>query len=246
MDTNDEEKTQGKTVEVGCAQFETPNRRFTILDVPGHKSYVPNMIAGASQADIGVLLVSARKDEFETGFERGGQTREHALLTKTLDVENIKERMDTSPWFRGKTLLDTLDSIEIARSSEESALRMPMLDGNKDMDAIMAVGKVEQGTVGPGMKCMVQPTGTKCSVACVIINDEPVKFAKNCENVTLRITSIAEDDLKKGYVLCPLKESIHTVTKFKVILQVTELTEEQPLMTAGYRSILHAHVATEE
>ena len=59
---------------------------FTILDAPGHKSFVPNMISGAAQADVGVLVISARKGEFETGFERGGQTREHALLAKTLGV----------------------------------------------------------------------------------------------------------------------------------------------------------------
>merc|ERR1712137_1389608 len=86
---NDEEKAKGKTVEVGRAHFDTDNRRFTVLDAPGHKSYVPNMIAGASQADIGVLLISARKGEFETGFERGGQTREHALLAKTLGVNKL-------------------------------------------------------------------------------------------------------------------------------------------------------------
>merc|ERR1712125_229922 len=89
MDTNEEEKAKGKTVEVGRAHFETENKRFTILDAPGHKSYVPNMIAGASAADVGVLLISARKGEFETGFEKGGQTREHVLLAKTLGVEKL-------------------------------------------------------------------------------------------------------------------------------------------------------------
>lgn len=80
---------QGKTVEVGRATIETPNRRFTILDAPGHRSFVPNMIGGAAQADCGVLIISARKGEFETGFERGGQTREHALLARTLGVSQL-------------------------------------------------------------------------------------------------------------------------------------------------------------
>ncbi|KAL0697866.1 hypothetical protein Bca4012_053988 [Brassica carinata] len=79
----------GKTVEVGRAHFETESTRFTILDAPGHKSYVPNMISGASQADIGVLVISARKGEFETGYERGGQTREHVQLAKTLGVSKL-------------------------------------------------------------------------------------------------------------------------------------------------------------
>eukprot|EP00898_Chlorokybus_atmophyticus_P003799 jgi/Chlat1/441/Chrsp103S01013 len=89
MDTNEEERSKGITVEVGRAHFETPNRRYTILDAPGHKNYVPNMISGAAQADVGVLVISARKGEFETGFERGGQTREHAQLAKTLGVSKL-------------------------------------------------------------------------------------------------------------------------------------------------------------
>lgn len=80
---------QGKTVEVGRASFETVKKRFTILDAPGHAGFVPNMIGGAAQADVGVLVISARKGEFETGFERKGQTREHAMLAKTAGVKHL-------------------------------------------------------------------------------------------------------------------------------------------------------------
>ncbi|CAI4058368.1 hypothetical protein SKDZ_04G3850 [Saccharomyces kudriavzevii ZP591] len=89
MDTNKEERNDGKTIEVGKAYFETEKRRYTILDAPGHKMYVSEMIGGASQADVGVLVISARKGEYETGFERGGQTREHALLAKTQGVNKM-------------------------------------------------------------------------------------------------------------------------------------------------------------
>jgi len=89
MDTSEEERAKGKTVEVGRAHFETDSSRYTILDAPGHKNYVPNMISGAAQADVGVLVISARKGEFETGFEKGGQTREHALLARTLGVAHL-------------------------------------------------------------------------------------------------------------------------------------------------------------
>ncbi|RUS14256.1 eukaryotic release factor 3 [Endogone sp. FLAS-F59071] len=89
LDTNTEERAKGKTVETGRAYFETEKRRYTILDAPGHQTFVPSMIAGASQADIGVLVISARKGEFETGFERGGQTREHAMLAKTSGVNKL-------------------------------------------------------------------------------------------------------------------------------------------------------------
>lgn len=89
IDTNQEERDKGKTVEVGRAYFETDTKHFTILDAPGHRSFVPNMIGGASQADVAVLVISARRGEFETGFERGGQTREHAMLVKTAGVKSL-------------------------------------------------------------------------------------------------------------------------------------------------------------
>uniref|UniRef100_A0A0N4ZP77 Tr-type G domain-containing protein n=1 Tax=Parastrongyloides trichosuri TaxID=131310 RepID=A0A0N4ZP77_PARTI len=89
LDTNEEEREKGKTVECGRAFFETEKRHFTILDAPGHKSFVPNMISGATQADLAVLVISARKGEFETGFDRGGQTREHAMLVKTAGVKHL-------------------------------------------------------------------------------------------------------------------------------------------------------------
>lgn len=89
IDTNDEERDKGKTVEYGKAFFETEKKHITILDAPGHKSFVPSMIEGASQADYAVLIISARKGEFETGFEKGGQTREHAMLVKTQGIKRL-------------------------------------------------------------------------------------------------------------------------------------------------------------
>lgn len=89
LDSTPQERSQGKTVEVGRAYFETDLRRYTILDAPGHKTYVPSMISGAAQADVAILVISARKGEFETGFERGGQTREHIMLVKTAGVSKV-------------------------------------------------------------------------------------------------------------------------------------------------------------
>ena len=89
LDSTPQERSKGKTVEVGRAYFETDQRRYTILDAPGHKTFVPSMITGAAQADVAILVISARKGEFETGFERGGQTREHIMLVKTAGVSKV-------------------------------------------------------------------------------------------------------------------------------------------------------------
>lgn len=101
MDVSDEEKAKGKTVEVGRAQFDTPHKKYTIFDAPGHKNYVPNMIMGAALADVAGLVISARKGEFEAGFEKDGQTREHAQLAKSLGVQRlvvIVNKMDDCHW----------------------------------------------------------------------------------------------------------------------------------------------------
>lgn len=105
MDACDEEREKGKTVEVGRAQFDTKTKKYTIFDAPGHKNYVPNMIMGAALADVGGLVISARKGEFEAGFEAQGQTREHAQLAKSLGVQKlvvVVNKMDDCKWSRAR------------------------------------------------------------------------------------------------------------------------------------------------
>ena len=89
MDTYEEEREKGKTVDIGKASFTTPHRRFTLLDAPGHAGYIPNLLLGACQADFAGLVISAKKGEFESGFDKQGSTREHTLLLKALGVNNL-------------------------------------------------------------------------------------------------------------------------------------------------------------
>lgn len=89
MDLGDSERSKGKTEELGVARFERGGHSFTLLDAPGHRTFVPQMIGGAVQADVAVLVVSARSGEFEAGFDRGGQTTEHLLIAKTTGVRFI-------------------------------------------------------------------------------------------------------------------------------------------------------------
>ncbi|KAJ3271149.1 translation termination factor GTPase eRF3 [Terramyces sp. JEL0728] len=107
LDLNQEERDKGKTTEYGRGGFFTDKRRFTIIDAPGHRNFIPSMIEGAAQADVGILVISARKGEFETGFERDGQTREHALLAKTAGIKRlilVINKMDdpTVQWEQGR------------------------------------------------------------------------------------------------------------------------------------------------
>jgi len=83
------ERERGITIDISLWKFETNKYYFTIIDAPGHRDFIKNMITGTSQADVAILVVSSAKGEFEAGISDQGQTREHALLAYTLGVKQM-------------------------------------------------------------------------------------------------------------------------------------------------------------
>jgi len=83
------ERERGITIDIALWKFETPKFYMTIIDAPGHRDFIKNMITGTSQADCAILMIASPPGEFEAGYSKDGQTREHAMLAFTLGVKQM-------------------------------------------------------------------------------------------------------------------------------------------------------------
>ncbi|GIL62839.1 hypothetical protein Vafri_17011 [Volvox africanus] len=135
LDERPEERERGVTVDVAMTRFNTRRFSVTLLDAPGHRDFVPNMIAGAAQADAALLLVDGSPGGFEAGFSEGtggfhgtpgGQTREHAVLARSLGIEQMAvviSKLDTVAYDKARfdtiraALLPYLKSVGFKESS---------------------------------------------------------------------------------------------------------------------------------
>jgi elongation factor 1-alpha len=95
------ERERGITIDIALWKFETPKYYVTVIDAPGHRDFIKNMITGTSQADCAILIIAGGTGEFEAGISKEGQTREHALLAYTLGVKQLIvaiNKMDTTKY----------------------------------------------------------------------------------------------------------------------------------------------------
>merc|ERR1712072_405453 len=214
------ERERGITIDIALWKFESAKYYFTIIDAPGHRDFIKNMITGTSQADLAVLIVASSTGEFEAGISKEGQTREHALLAYTLGVKQMRVAMnkmdnttppydegrykeikaevsnflkktgydpeaiefipisgfegdnmiskegsngkDNMTWYKGPTLLESLDQAKPPKRPVDKPLRLPLQDVYKIGGiGTVPVGRVETGCIKPGMVACFAPTGLR-------------------------------------------------------------------------------------
>jgi len=301
------ERERGITIDIALWKFETEKYYITIIDAPGHRDFIKNMITGTSQADCAVLIVAGGTGEFEAGISKNGQTREHALLAYTLGVkqlivavnkmdsteppysqsrfeeiqkevsgyikkigynpatvafvpisgwhgDNMLETSEKMSWFKGwktetksgkgsgTTLLAALDNINPPSRPTDKALRLPLQDVYKIGGiGTVPVGRVETGTLKPGVVVTFAPAGLTTEVKSVEMHHEALTEALPGDNVGFNVKNVSVKELRRGYVAGDSKNKPPKATQ-DFTAQVIVLNHPGQISN-GYTPVLDCHTA---
>ena len=292
LDNLKEERERGVTIDLRFLKFNTQKFDFTVIDAPGHRDFVKNMITGASQADAAVLFCSAKKGEFEAGIGPGGQTREHAFLAFTLGVrqivvainkmddntvnwseeryteiknevtrmlrmtgfkvdkvnyiptsgwtgDNLVKKSENMPWYKGPTLIEALNSLEVPAKPTNKPLRIPVQDVYTITGiGTVPVGRVETGILKPGMKVVFMPANKTAEVKSIEMHHASIPIAEPGDNIGMSLRGIAKNEIHKGDVGGPV-DNPPTVAK-EFIGQIIVI-HHPTAIAAGYTPVLHYH-----
>ncbi len=289
MDNLKEERERGVTIDLSHKKLVTNKYEVTIIDAPGHKDFIKNMITGAAQADVAFLVVAA-------GEGIMAQTKEHVFLCRTLGVgqmhvvlnkmdtinfdeakynavkaellkllasvgykpdkvnflpvsslhgDNIVKRSDKTPWYKGPTLAEQLDLLELPEKPTQLPLRVPIQDVyNITGIGVVPVGRVETGVMKVGDKVVVVParegTGVNGEVKSIEMHHEAITQAEPGDNIGFSVRGIGKKDIARGDVLGHVDAPPTMVSEFTA--QIIVLNHPS-VVTVGYTPVFHIHTA---
>ncbi|MET0331125.1 MAG: adenylyl-sulfate kinase [Dyella sp.] len=250
----DAEREQGITIDVAYRYFHTAQRHFIVADCPGHEQYTRNMATGASQAQLAVVLVDARKGlltqtrrhtyicallgikqvvlavnkmdlvhyraevfeaivaEYRTLAQGLGIAQVDALPVSALLGDNVGGGSARMPWYRGPSLLQTLESIELATPAL-GAFRMPLQWVNRPDQSFRGyAGTVAAGRIAAGDEVLVQPGTQRARVARIVTADGDLAQAEAGQAITLCLDR--EIDASRGDVFSAAAQPAEEADQF--------------------------------
>lgn len=285
MDKLQEERDRGVTIDLAHARFDTPKYEFTIVDCPGHRDFVKNMITGASQADAAVLVVA-----IDDGVMP--QTKEHAFLARTLGInqlivainkmdlvkyseekfnalkedvgnliktvaykpdqidfipisafegDNITKPSENTPWYKGPSLVDSLNKLSAPEKPTDLPLRLPVQDVYSITGVgTVPVGRVETGVMKKADNVIFEPPGVSGEVKSIEMHHEMLDKAEPGDNVGFNVRGVGKNDIRRGDV------AGHTDTPPSVAKEFTAqivVLQHPGVITVGYTPVFHCHTA---
>jgi elongation factor 1-alpha len=295
LDNLKAERERGITIDIALWKFETPKFQYTVIDAPGHRDFIKNMITGTSQADVALLVVASGVGEFEAGISKEGQTREHGLLAFTLGVrqmivgvnkmddssvmygkgrfdeittevsaylkkvgykpakipfvpisgwvgDNMIDRSTNMDWYKGPTLLEALDSVNPPKRPTDRPLRLPLQDVYKIGGiGTVPVGRVETGSIKPGMVVTFAPANITTEVKSVEMHHESLPEAFPGDNVGFNVKNVSVKELRRGNVASDSKND-PAMAAANFTAQVIIMNHPGQISN-GYSPVLDCHTA---
>ncbi len=294
LDRLKEERERGITIDLAFYKLETGKNFFTVIDSPGHRDFVKNMVTGASQADGAILLISAKRGEYEAGTNPGGQTREHAFLAKTLGVnqmvvavnkmddptvnwsqqrydevkdgvsrllqvvgydiskihfvpvsgwtgDNLVKKSTNMPWYKGPTLIESLDDFTMPPKPTEKPLRIPVQEVYSIRGVgTTPVGKVETGVLKVNDTIIFEPSELTGEVKSIETHYTRLEQAVAGDNIGFNVKGPTREQLKRGEVASHTKTPCTVAKAFKGRIVVIH---HPTTIAVGYTPVLHIHTA---
>ena len=290
MDGLKEERERGITIDVAHKEFFTPRYYFTVIDAPGHRDFVKNMITGTSQAEAAVLCVAA-----DDGVNL--QTKEHTFLARVLGVkqlivninkmdmntvnhsedrfnavveevsellkvagfnpadvpfipcsaingDNVYNKSDNMPWYKGPTLFEAIDAIEMPPKPTNRPLRLPIQDVYKISGiGTVPVGKIETGVLTAGKTVVFNPSQKSAEVKSIEMHHTNVDRAEPGDNVGFNVRGLAATDIRRGDVAGYTDNPPTFVRHDETFIGQIQLMEIPKAVGAGYTPVFHAHTS---